>query len=325
MPTNLPASVPPSPPPKVSVAMVTYNHEKFIGEAIESVLMQKTSFPIELIVGEDCSTDGTRAIVRKYAQTHGNIVRPLLHDRNVGAAANFRAVLAACSGEYIALLEGDDYWISTHKLEKQVVFLEAHPECSMCFGAHVDFIEGEGVEQQLFPPGRKPCYTLPDILSANFIGTCTGVFRKVAIEELPEWTQGMPVGDWPAYVLCATKACLGYIDEVLGARRRHPGGLWSSRGLIANYFGEIEFLKAIRPRLRQESWRILDEGIALRFTLIGAELQARGDRLGAMQAFFRGFFWRGASFSLRRKQVRKVVSCWLLRGRVTRPKLGRTV
>ena len=120
---------------KVSVAMITYNHERFIAQAIESVLMQQTDFAVELVIGEDCSTDGTREIVRAYGERYPERVHPLLHEHNLGLKGhnNFVATLKACRGQYIALLEGDDYWTDPHKLQKQVDFLDGHPEYVGCF------------------------------------------------------------------------------------------------------------------------------------------------------------------------------------------------
>ena len=118
--------------PLLSVFMITYNHEKHIAEAIESALMQKTSFKYEIVIGEDCSTDQTREIVLEYATRYADKVKPIYQERNVGANKNAASVREACKGKYIALLEGDDYWIDPLKLQKQVDFLEAHPDFSIC-------------------------------------------------------------------------------------------------------------------------------------------------------------------------------------------------
>lgn len=118
--------------PMVSVAMITYNHEKFIAQAIESVLMQEVDFPVELIIGEDCSTDGTRRIVQNYASKYPNVIRALLPEQNLGATKNSTAVDAACRGKYTAFLEGDDYWSDPRKLRVQVEWLEKEPNCMIC-------------------------------------------------------------------------------------------------------------------------------------------------------------------------------------------------
>lgn len=110
--------------PVVSVCMITYNHEKFISEAIEGVLMQKTDFPIELIIGEDCSTDNTRKIVKEYEKKYPEIIVAQYPQTNLGMIKNFASVLQSARGKYIALCEGDDYWTDPFKLQKQVDFLE---------------------------------------------------------------------------------------------------------------------------------------------------------------------------------------------------------
>lgn len=112
----------------VSVFMLAYNHEKYIAEAIESVLMQKTDFDFDIVIGEDCSTDATRHIVLEYAQKYPNKIKPILHNVNVGAMLNQMYVLEACTGKYVAMCEGDDYWTDPFKLQKQVDFLEANKE-----------------------------------------------------------------------------------------------------------------------------------------------------------------------------------------------------
>ncbi|MDR0333403.1 MAG: glycosyltransferase [Dysgonamonadaceae bacterium] len=112
----------------VSVCMITYNHEKFISQAIEGVLMQKTNFPIELIIGEDCSTDKTREICIEYQQKYPEIIKLQLPEINKGMMRNFIENMQAARGKHIALCEGDDYWIDPYKLQKQVDFLEANED-----------------------------------------------------------------------------------------------------------------------------------------------------------------------------------------------------
>ena len=112
--------------PKVSVCMISYRHAAFIAQAIESVLAQQCDFEIELVIGDDCSPDGTGAICDEFARRDPR-VRLLPRDRNLGVMANFSRTLQACRGEYVAVCEGDDYWIDPLKLAKQVAFLDAHP------------------------------------------------------------------------------------------------------------------------------------------------------------------------------------------------------
>lgn len=116
----------------VSVYMVTFNHEKYIEQAIESVLMQKVDFKYEIIIGEDCSSDKTREAIDKYKNMYPDIIKPIYRDENIGAMKNSLEVFDACSGKYIAMLEGDDYWTDEDKLQIQVDFLENNSEYSCC-------------------------------------------------------------------------------------------------------------------------------------------------------------------------------------------------
>ena len=214
---------------KVSVCMITYNHEAFIAQAIEGVLMQQTDFLVELVIGEDCSTDGTRAIVRDYGERYPERIRLLLPEHNLGGMANCAAVLKACRGQYVASCEGDDYWTDPCKLQAQVAFLDAHPESAMCFHEAYD----------LWPDGRKteyvrsrqtdikPFYGLEDILVRHFIPTASMVYRNGLIDvSHPKFLQ-ITAGDWMAQVMLAEKGALAFLDQNWSVRRVHPGGMMS--------------------------------------------------------------------------------------------------
>jgi glycosyltransferase involved in cell wall biosynthesis len=125
--------------PLVSVHMITFNHEPYIARAIEGVLMQEADFPIELIVGEDCSTDGTREIVLEYQKKHPETIRVIASVRNVGPSLNELRVDGACRGKYVAFCEGDDYWHHPFKLQKQVAYLESHPEVGLVFSLYDEY------------------------------------------------------------------------------------------------------------------------------------------------------------------------------------------
>ncbi|MBM3299903.1 MAG: glycosyltransferase, partial [Deltaproteobacteria bacterium] len=113
--------------PLASVLMITYNHRPYIAQAIECALNQQTDFPFEIVIGEDCSTDGTREIVFEYQRKHPDVIRVLTSDRNLGPMHNFLRTFDACTGKYVAICEGDDYWHHPEKLKMQVDFLESHP------------------------------------------------------------------------------------------------------------------------------------------------------------------------------------------------------
>lgn len=119
--------------PKISVALVTYNHAAYIAQALDSIFAQQFDSPWELVVGDDVSTDGTREIIATYAARHHEVIRVLDSETNVGMHRNFLRTLAACHGELVAILEGDDVWTAPHKLRTQQAFLDEHHGCPACF------------------------------------------------------------------------------------------------------------------------------------------------------------------------------------------------
>lgn len=135
---------------KVSIVMLVYHHERFLRQALDSVLMQQTDFDYELIVGEDCSPDGSREILRSYEEKFGSRMVPLYRKKNLGAAGNLMDCLRRCRGDYIAMLEGDDFWTDPHKLAKQAAYLDAHPDCAAVYHNYVRVdIRGENPEKML--------------------------------------------------------------------------------------------------------------------------------------------------------------------------------
>ncbi|MEI8059846.1 MAG: glycosyltransferase, partial [Ferruginibacter sp.] len=119
--------------PDISILMITYNHGAFIAKAIEGVLLQQTNYSIELIIGEDKSTDDTRKVCEAFAKKYPEKIKLLPSDYNYGMGKNFIRTMEACTGKYIAICEGDDYWIDKNKLQTQVEFLEKNTTYSLCF------------------------------------------------------------------------------------------------------------------------------------------------------------------------------------------------
>jgi glycosyltransferase involved in cell wall biosynthesis len=219
--------------PKVSVVVLTYNHAPFIEETMSSVLSQKTTFPYEVIVTEDCSTDGTREKVEEIA-ARDHRVRLLLSPENMNDPEVELRAFRAARGDYIAFVEGDDYWTSAEKLEHQVAFLDANTDCASSFhNARILQPDGEFAARPYCAPGQKARLTAGDIVVANVIPTCTVMFRRGVVATIPDWYRDMPVGDSTLHVVCALQGQIGYIDDVMAVYRRHAGGKWSNRDVIA--------------------------------------------------------------------------------------------
>lgn len=209
--------------------MIAYNHEKFIKNAIEGVLMQKTSYSFQLVIGEDCSNDATRIICEKYAEKYPNKIILLPSEKNLGMMPNFIRTLKACTGKYIALCEGDDYWIDTLKLQKQVDFLESHSNYSGCYH-HVY----RALSNNNFDISSKKIYkgcplkkiTIEDLLYNKYslFHTSSFVFRSNLLE-YPEWFNTMVSGDMSLFFIIAAKGPIGYIQNVMSVYREHEGGI----------------------------------------------------------------------------------------------------
>lgn len=213
---------------KVSILMITYNQEKFISHAIESVLMQETNFDFELVIGEDCSIDNTREIVCLYQKKYPDKIKILPSDKNQGMALNFARTLAQCRGKYVALLEGDDYWTSPHKLKIQADFLDQHKDCAFCFHKVRCFYEDKSQPAYDFPEGDLAQFsTLKTLLRGNYISTCSVVFRNRLFSSIPEWYFQLQLGDWPLHIFNAQHGKIGYVKEKMGCYRIHKGGTWS--------------------------------------------------------------------------------------------------
>ena len=244
--------------PKVSVPMITYNHEKFVAQAIESVLMQETDFPVELVIGEDCSTDSTRKIVQEYAARYPNAIRALLPEHNLGMMPNAIATLTACRGEYLALLEGDDYWTHAAKLKKQVAAMESHPDWALCFH-RVRFVSNETGETAGFmPPGpQRQVSTVEDLLITSPMHTCSILCRNGLVNPWPDWMLGLAMGDYPLQVLTALHGKIGFMDEVMADYRMHEGGVWANRGSAWQTCKYSEMLSVLRTHLPRSCQRIL--------------------------------------------------------------------
>lgn len=237
--------------PVVSVLMITYNHEKYIAQAVESVLEQKVTFPIELVIGEDCSTDRTRGILLGYHQSYPEKVRLLLPERNLGMHRNFIATLAACRGKYVALLEGDDFWTCPMKLQRQVEFLERHPECSTSFHKVREIHDNDPIYVHEWPdPARVRSFSrVEDLFYGCYVPTCSAVFRRNRDFRFPEWVHDLVGMDWVLHILNAQKGSLAFINETWAVYRVHAGGIWSGRHTIDQFKQRIKFYEILRREL----------------------------------------------------------------------------
>lgn len=209
---------------KVSVCMVTYAQEQFIGQAIESVVMQKVNFPFELVIGEDCGPDKTRNICLEYKEKYPEIIKLNLQEKNRGPQNNFIDTYNQCQGKYIAICEGDDYWTDPYKLQKQVDFMEQHPDFSMCAHTASTLMSGVLDEIKL----DKSVLTTSDLIEQDWgIMTASILFRKDMFD-LPEWYGKIKNGDYGLQLLLSLKGNIGYLPDNMSVYRQHFGGVSST-------------------------------------------------------------------------------------------------
>jgi glycosyltransferase involved in cell wall biosynthesis len=240
---------------KVSVVMITYNHEPYIREAINGVLMQKINFELELIIADDCSTDDTVGVVKDVIANHtkSSLIKYTRHQKNKGMMGNFIWALNQCSGEYIALCEGDDYWIDPYKLQKQVDFLFANPDYSIC--AHnVEVLTEQNSNKTLLPDLKcQREFTFNQYIENNFVGTCSLLFLSKPLKSIPRWFKRFEFGDWALILhsLKQTEMKLIILSEPMGVYRIHEGGVYGKNknhlaGIIINYKKHIRFYNLIK-------------------------------------------------------------------------------
>jgi glycosyltransferase involved in cell wall biosynthesis len=294
---------------KVTVLIMTYNHQRFIRQAIDSVLMQELEYPFEVLISEDCSTDGTREIVQEYAARHPGRIRLLLSEQNLHSNVVVARGIQAAQGEYIALLDGDDYWLSPLKLQKQVAFLDEHPECTVCFHqALVHHDAGDRPDWYWTPKNHKPFSNLNDIWMGNFIATCSTVFRNRAMGELPEWYSSFPITDWPLHILNAEHGLIGYIDEVLGVYRYHSGGAYSGFSQAQKNDETYRLYHLFNTLFEYRHDRLIKAGMFEYFIDWADEYVSRGDFAKARSCFSRSLEGRPSSAIRGGKKLLKV---WL--------------
>ena len=233
--------------------MPTYNHERFIAQAIESVLAQKTDFDYRLMIGDDCSPDRTPEIIRSYAEKHPDRIEIFLSKKRLGALHKDRVsvrLLRRCTAKYVTFLEGDDYWTDPYKLQKQVDFLERHPECSLCFhNAEMFYEDGSQPSINLRPANQKEISTLEDVATGMVPIPCTILFRNHLLGELPDCFYKVRNADWMISILLAEHGHIGYIDEVMAAYRMHTGGIWSKLNQRQRMKAHINTYKTIDAHL----------------------------------------------------------------------------
>lgn len=227
--------------PRLSVLTLTYNHAPFIAQNIESVLSQQTSFPIQHIIADDASEDGTQEIISQYAAQYANII-PIFQKKRTYGPGNVRTLFDFARTEYVAICDGDDYFTDPTKLQTQVDFLEQNNDCALCFHVVRVIYEDNPDRERFYPPeellprGIRKFYYLSDLLKCNLIQTNSVVYRWRFSSGLPKWFRAdCCPGDWYWHLLHAELGKIGFINKTMSVYRRHKQGIY--------YLSEVDRLK----------------------------------------------------------------------------------
>lgn len=211
----------------VSVVVITYNHEKYIRQCLDSILMQNVDFAFEIIIGDDCSPDQTAEIIKEYQQRYPHIIKPTFRSENIGATKNWYYSFLKCAGKYVAILDGDDFWTDKEKLKTQTDFLENNKTYIACTHRYSVVDENNNITQESYNgPGRPESgdYTINDFLKYIYYGGAgTLVFKNIFLEPQHNYSiiaeADRFIGD---ITLCLILTCLGKIyvlDDIMASHR----------------------------------------------------------------------------------------------------------
>jgi glycosyltransferase involved in cell wall biosynthesis len=272
--------------PVVSISVITYNHAPYIRECLDGILMQQTKFPYELLLHDDASTDGTAEICQEYAEQYPHIILPILQKENQysqGIMVSSTYQFPRVRGKYFAACEGDDYWTDSFKLQKQVEFLEAHTDFSMCFH-NVNVTYDDARKSHLFysdkrSKGSIDMYTpqavsrLEELARGNFIQTPSVVVRNLCQFDNHELFKTLSICDWTVWLLTARYGKIKYMPDVMACYRVHCGGIYSKIPLVNRKLKSLlqyppliqtdAFDERVRSVFWEDFYRLLGEWIEL--------------------------------------------------------------
>lgn len=234
----------------VSIDCCTYNQEKYITQAIESFLMQKTSFPFEIIIHDDASTDNTANIIREYETQYPLIIKPIYQTENQYTRKNFNTwrdvTFPLAQGKYIAICEGDDYWTDPMKLQKQVDLIEKYPNASMCVALNKRIYEQTG-EITIDSPYNGKHFPLIYFKGLNqYFHTSTYLFRKSTLDILTEKYPHLFQGDTAMRYLLINEGPFVVLNDLVSVYRITGLGVWSSLKESKRFFKNYKLYKLFR-------------------------------------------------------------------------------
>ncbi len=233
--------------PVVSICCIAYNVEKYIAEAIDSFLVQETKFAFEIIVGEDCGGDNTLDILNEYAEKYPKLIKIIANKVNLGITKNTIETINNAKGEYIALCDGDDYWIDKHKLQIQLNEMQKHPKCDISFHSAKKLINDELGQTISNHCERNMIFNISEVIlgRGNFMPTSSLVFKKDIFLNLPAWYSQVPVQDYFLQILASLKGGALYINRTMSIYRKGHSESWSVSQ--KNFDTKVRYQTIVQP------------------------------------------------------------------------------
>lgn len=293
--------------PLLTVCCVAYNHAPYIRQALDSVLMQKTDFPFEILIHDDCSTDGTTEIIREYEEKYPDIIKLIYETENQyskGIKIIRDCMGPSIQGKYVALLECDDYWTDPKKLQVQISYMEQHPDCSGTFHA-ADWINNE----KFLKNDRRAQYefdaTPQQVIrgGGEYCATASLCYRRQYIWDYPEFRVVFDVGDYPLQILLALRGKFHYFPETMSCYRFGRVGSWTQLGEdIIRKSSHLKIENNALKKLNEYTKGLYETEIYYRITKNQSDLYAMGQiHFGEIRESFSHMKWSHMKLSRMRR------------------------
>ncbi len=261
--------------PLVSIWCATHNHDAFLGQALDSFLMQETTFPVEIIVHDDASTDRTQEIIQHYQNKHPRVIVTMIQPTNIlgsGIVSNLHSIFSEKSlGDYVAYCDGDDFWTAKDKLQTQVDVMESSPDVSLTYHqVHIAHGQNPVPSSDFFPPSILAEPKTEELLSINFIPTCSVLLRSNAHHNLSETSSRIELGDWSSWIMASLKGRILGLSGIMSCYRQHAGGIWhgatptKQRWVLYQFWvGMLEVMpERFHPQISENILTIISKGAA---------------------------------------------------------------
>lgn len=286
--------------PLVSIVCDVYNHGPYLRNALDGFIMQQVSFPIEILIHDDASTDNSAEIIREYENRYPDLFRPIYETENQYHKQHLWADIQfpRAKGKYIALCEGDDYWTDSHKLQKQVDYMESHPECALCFHNAVVHWYNKSIPNEIYANFITGDFSGPELIRKWISPTASFLFRSDHMTDYFELCEKHPkltFGDIPLLMFLSQFGSIHGLSDVMSVYGKHDGG-WTHSANAAKIYEDGRSWEELQAAFKD--YKHITSSMMSKRYLTACKHSLKENNLPVfMKAFYRGFFrqpFRGA-------------------------------